>query len=316
MTAQTSPKFSRAVASIAGAAFGIGLAVSAMTQPAQAGGPLPYDAPSPPPNISVAMLYNQFASATSFYTQHGTKLGHTRIQTDVPILRLVHTFSPIDGMAWGMQVIAPYVSFLGNQRVGGANLSHQGGFAEPQLSAFIYPVNNPAEDETAVLAYFVSPPSGSYNPAIALNASTNNWVNNLEIGFTHKIFGQAKGRRLDLQVWADGYVYGDTNVSSGVHLKTDPVGQLIVYAPYYFHPQTAGYIGLSFEKTFGGKVSLVDAAGTSDTGNRTNFTRIGVVAGSFLSPTIFGQAQLATDVQARGGARNDIIFLAQIGKVF
>ncbi len=316
MTDKTASKFSRAALSVAGAAFGVGLAVAAMTLPAQAGGPLPYDAPSPPPNVSVAMLYNQFASATTFYTQHGTKLGHTNIETDVPILRLVHTFNPVDGMQWGAQLIVPYVSFLGNQRVGGQSLSHQGGFAEPQLSAFIYPLNNPAEDETAVLAYFVSPPSGSYNPSIALNASTNNWVNNLEIGFTHKIFGQAKGRRLDLQVWADGYVYGDTSVSSGVHLRTDPVGQLIVYAPYYFHPQTAGYVGLSFEKTFGGKVSVVSAAGTVDTGNRNDFTRLGIVAGSFLSPTIFGQAQLSTDLQTRGGARNNVVFLAQVGKVF
>ncbi len=309
-------KVTRSVGVAAGAAFGVALAVSSMMQPARAGGPLPYDGPAPPPNVSVAFLYNQFASASTFYTANGTKLGNTHIQTDVPVLRFVHTFSPIDGMPWGVQVIAPYVSFLGNQEVGGGSVSHQSGFAEPQLSAFLYPVNHPSQDETVVLAYFLSPPSGSYNPSIALNASTNNWVNNFEIGYMHKVFGQAKGKRLDLEVWADGYFYGNTNVQTGVHLKTDPAAQFIVYAPYYFHPQTDAYVGLSFEKTFGGKISEVNPLGTFDTGSRNNFTRIGVIAGSFLSPTIFAQAQLATDVQARGGAKNDIFFQVQVGKVF
>lgn len=306
----------RAAGLVAGAAFGVGLAMTSMTMPARAGGPLPYDGPAPPPNVSVAFLYNQFASASSFYTSNGTKLGNTRIQTDVPIVRFAHTFSPIDGMTWGLQVIEPYVGFLGDQKVGGGSLSHQSGFAEPQLSAFIYPISHPAQDEALVLAYFLSPPTGSYNRSIALNASTDNWVNNFEIGYTHKIFGQAKGKRLDLEVWADAYFYSD-NTASAAHIHTQPATQFIVYAPYYFYPKTDAYVGLSFEKTLGGKETVVEPNGfTIDTGNRNNFTRLGVIAGSFLSPTVFAQAQLATDVQARGGARNDVFFEVQVGKVF
>lgn len=316
MLDKVAKSFSRSAGLVAGAALGLGVAITSMTTPARAGGPLPYDGPAPPPNVSVAFLYNQFSSASSFYTPNGTKVGNTHIQTDVPILRFAHTFSPIDGMVWGLQVIEPYVGFLGNQQVGGQSLSHQSGFAEPLLSGFIYPINNPSQDEALVLTYFLSPPTGSYNGSIALNASTDNWVNNIEVGYTHKIFGKAKGKRLDLEVWADGYFYSD-NTSSPVHIHTDPAAQFIVYAPYYFYPKTDAYVGLSFEKTFGGKESAILPNGFSvDTGNRNNFTRIGVVAGSFLSPTVFAQAQLATDVQARGGARNDVFFQVQIGKVF
>ncbi|ABQ29712.1 hypothetical protein Acry_0488 [Acidiphilium cryptum JF-5] len=157
----------------------------------------------------------------------------------------------------------------------------------------------------------VTPLSGTAEVPLAASRR-----HNFEIGYMHKVFGQAKGKRLDLEVWADGYFYGNTNVQTGVHLKTDPAAQFIVYAPYYFHPQTDAYVGLSFEKTFGGKISEVNPLGTFDTGSRNNFTRIGVIAGSFLSPTIFAQAQLATDVQARGGAKNDIFFQVQVGKVF
>ncbi|EGO93534.1 hypothetical protein APM_3773 [Acidiphilium sp. PM] len=72
-----SGKFTGSVGVAAGAAFGVALAVSSMMQPARAAGPLPYDLNAPPPNVSVAMLYNQFASASSFYNQHGTKIGNT-----------------------------------------------------------------------------------------------------------------------------------------------------------------------------------------------------------------------------------------------
>lgn len=299
-----------------GTACGAALAVAAMTMLAHAGGPLPYDGPVPPANVSAVYIYNIFSSASNFYTQNGTRVGNTRIQTDVPVMRAVHTFSPVDGMVWGVEAIAPYVDFLGNQQIGGGSLSHQSGFAEPQLAGFIYPVNRPKQDEALVLVYFLSPPSGSYNPGYALNASTNNWVNNFEVGYTRKVFGKAGGKRLDIEVWADGYFYS-ANTARPTRIHTDPAAQFIVYTPYYFYPPKDSYVGLSFEKTFGGAVSaIVPGGGTIDTGSRNNFTRIGVIAGSFLSSTVFAEAELATDVQARGGARNDVLFEVQVGKAF
>ncbi|MGC9270534.1 transporter [Acidiphilium sp.] len=320
-------------ATFGAATLGVALVLGALTGAARAGGPLPYDGPTPPPNVSTVQLYNIFSSASSFYTSNGVELNHTHIQTDVPVLRLTHTFSPVDGMIWGIQAIEPDVAFLGGQEVGGASLSHNSGFAEPQLSAFIYPYNNPTQDGSLVLAYFLSPPTGAFNQTATLNASTNNWVNNFEVGFTHKLFGTAKSKRLDIEVWWDSYFYStNSNALYGAAqgapasvapfpttIHTEPAGQLIVYLPYYFHPQTDAYVGLSFEQTFGGKQYLttpVLGASTTDTGNRNNFTQIGAIAGSFLSPTVFAEAELSTDVRSRGGAKNDVVFLVQIGKVF
>lgn len=305
---------------VSGAALGLALAVGAMTSPARAGAPLPYDLQPPPPNINIGILYNEFSPAGSFYTADGTKLGDTHINTDVVILRYVHTFNPIDGMPWGIQVIAPVVNFLGQSRLGGEPLSSNSGFDEPILSAFIWPIHDPAHDQFLNFTYFISPPVGTYNANKVLNASTNNVVNNFEMGYGHILFGKPKAKRLDLQVWLDAYFYGVNSDGPPVgpfssKLHTQPAGQVLVFLPYYFHPQTDAYVGLSFEQTFGGKQYLTSAIGNFDTGNRNNVTTIGVNAGSFLTPTVLGQVSLTTDVRVRGGPKATT-FLLQVAKIF
>lgn len=311
---------------VASAAIAVGLGAASS---AYAGAPLVPDIIAPPPNINIGILYNQFSTAGSFYTSNGTKVGDTHIATDVPILRYVHTFSPIDGVDVGMQVIAPYVSFLGTQHIGPSPLSTNSGFAEPLLSAFAFPINDPAHDQYLNFTYFLSPPVGGYSATSQLNASTNNWVNNIEMGYSHILFGAPKAKRMDLIIWADAYFYGNNNninnTTIGVpsffgkgRLRTETAEQLIVYLPYYFSPATAGYVGLGFEQTFGGKETLRfnNVPGLiADTGNRNNITTLTLNAGTFVAPTIFVNAQLATDVRVRGGTKSTTL-LFNIGKIF
>jgi hypothetical protein len=319
MTSTRKNLASRAICTVGAA--GALLALSAAVMPAQAGGPLPYDLITPPPNVNIAIVYNEVTTGNSFYTAGGTKVGNTSVVTDVPILRFVHSFGQVFGAQWGVQIIAPDVNFIGNTKVGGQSLSNNGGFAEPQLSAFIYPYSNPTQDAYLNFTYFFSPAVGAYNRNVSLNASNNAVVNNLEVGFGHRLFGQPKGKRLDFEVWLDGYLYGNNSdgppigpFKSTVH--TEAAGQVIVYLPYYFHPQTAGYVGLSFEQTIGGKAYLSSPIGNFDTGNRNDVTTIGVNAGTFLAPTIAAQVSLTTDVRVRGGVKNNVIFLAQVAKIF
>jgi hypothetical protein len=251
-------------------------------------------------------------------------VGNTHIATDVPILRYVHTFTPIGGLNYGVQVIAPYVSFLGNQHIGPEPLSTNSGFDEPTLSAFAWPIDDPAHDQYLVMTYFLSPPVGAFNSNANLNASTHDWVNNLEVGYGHILAGQPKAKRLDFQVWYDVYFYGNNNAFGNAPFlgkeaeHTQTAQQVIVYLPYYFSPATAGYVGLGFEQTFGGKqtVSFQNIPSLSvDTGGRNDVTSLSVIAGTFVAPTIFVNAQLATDVRVRGGAKSTS-FLFNIGKIF
>ncbi|MGC8531378.1 MAG: transporter [Acidiphilium sp.] len=310
-------------------AVGAGLACFGLAGVAQAGAPLPYDFPTPPPNITVAQFYNQYLSASSYYSTNGVESGNTHVAIDVPILRIIHTFSPIDGMLPGVQVIEPYISYLGNVEVGGASLSRNNGFAEPLLSGFLKVYNDPADDQVVTLAYFFSPPTGAYNPNYVLNAGTNNYVNNFEVLYSHIVAGTPKTPHLDFDIALDSYIYSNNNNFTSGFFKgaehTQPTEQILAYLPYYFHPQTGAYVGLSFEQTFGGKQYLTGNVtlpnGFSfpykkDTGTRSDVTQVGIVAGSFVSPTVALQTELTTDVRVRGGVKNDVVFLVQVAKVF
>jgi hypothetical protein len=309
----------KALAMAATVTIGWGIAGSAY-----AGAPLVPDLITPPPNINVGIIYNQFSTADSFYTSNGTKVGNSHIATDAPIMRYVHTFSPIDGMISGVQVIAPYVAFLGNQHIGPGSLSTNSGFAEPLLSAFIFPINDPAHDQYLNFTYFISPPVGAFNSNANLNAGTKNWVNNIEAGYGHILAGQPKGKRLDFEIWADAYFYSSNNSFGSAPFvgketeHTQTAEQIIAYLPYYFAPATAGYVGLGFEQTFGGKqtVTFQNVPGlTLDTGGRNDVTSVSIIAGTFVAPTVFVNAQLATDVRVRGGAKSTTL-LFNVGKIF
>jgi hypothetical protein len=223
-------------------------------------------------------------------------------------------------MQWGVQIIAPETNFI-NSKIAGVDLPSNSGFAEPQLSAFIYPYSNPTQDAYFNVTYFISPPVGAYESSASLNSSNNQLVNNLEIGYGHRLFGPPKGQRLDFQIWLDGYIYGVNDSGPAVgpftsHEHTQPSGQVIVYLPYVINPATAGYVGLSFEQTWGGKSYLTTPIGNFDTGSRMDATTVGVNAGTFIAPTVAVQASLTTNVRVRGGVKNDVVFLAQIAKVF
>jgi hypothetical protein len=305
----------------ASAAFVAGLSASGS---AYAGAPLIPDIIAPPPNLNIGIVYDNFSTAGSYYTAGGTKVGNTHISTDVPVLRYIRTFSPIDGITNGIQVIAPYVSFLGNQHIGPGSLSTNNGFAEPDFSFFLFPINDPAHDQYLNFTYFLSPPVGAFNSNANLNASTKNWVNDLEVGYSHILAGKAKGKRLDLMLWSDTYFYTNNNSFGNAPLvgketeHTQPAEQIIAYLPYYFAPATAGYVGLGFEQTFGGKqtVSFQNVPSLSvDTGGRNDVTSISINAGTFVAPTVFVNAQLATDVRVRGGTKSTTLVF-NIGKIF
>ncbi len=309
----------KAWTALAAIVAGLGVASSAY-----AGAPLVPDLIAPPPNLNIAFIYNNFATAGSYYTSNGTKVGNTHIATDAPVFRYVRTFSPIHGIISGIQLIQPYVAFLGNQHIGPGPLSTNDGFAEPQFSFFLFPVNDPAHDQYLNFTYFLSPPVGTFNSNRNLNASTKDWVNNIEMGYSHILAGQAKGKRLDFMLWGDAYFYSNNNSFGSAPLvgketeHTQTAEQVIAYLPYYFSPATAGYVGLGFEQTFGGKqtVSFQNVPSlVVDTGGRNDVTSLSINAGTFVAPTVFVNAQLATDVRVRGGAKSTTLVF-NVGKIF
>jgi hypothetical protein len=292
---------------------------------ALAGAPLPYDALMPAPDSTIVMLYDEFAHADSSYGADGNRTASLDVKTNISIARIAHNFRRLrDGSQLGVQLLLPYVQFLGTPTQNGHALSYGSGFAEPEFSAYAKLLNDPATGQVLTAGLFLSPPMGSYEVGQTLNASSNNWVSDVQVGYLRRIARLAGGRSLALNVWCDAYFYGpNSNVEVATPhgrlfgtTRTRPAGRLLVYLPYYFRPRTAGYIGLRAEQTFGG-AQYFEAGGRSTyTGKRNEVTRLGLVAGTRLGRRYFMQASLSTDVRVRSGAGDGVDAVIQIGRRF
>ncbi|GAN82167.1 transporter [Acidocella aminolytica] len=211
---------------IAAAIFGAGLWLSAMA--AHASDPWPDEAIQPPPNTNIVLYYNAFTMAGSYGTTKGVVENHnTRVNVDLQALRYIHTFN-VQGVLAGVQLYVPYVSFIGNQRLGIDNipapqgmppgapaygpgretLSAASGFGQPSFGAFVFPFFNQSTSTGLVLGAWISPPVSSYDKNAALNYSQNLWTGELEAGFRTTLLGQPGGRNLALSVWGETYFYG------------------------------------------------------------------------------------------------------------
>ena len=306
--------------SIFGAAA-LGLTALTCGATAFAGQPEPPDMVAPPPNLTILLFYNKYSTSSNFYTSSGDQVTGTHLVTDVPILQLFHSFR-VDGTTYAAQITAPYVDFLGNQHVGPIPLSANSGFVGPVFTAMAWPIANPAEDEYLHLTYTLTTPVGSYNDLYTANPSSHNWVNDPEINFTHILLGRPQHKRLDFEISMDAFFNTNSSFNGGpvgaVTTHIQPEEQVRFYFPYYFFPKTDAYVGVGFTQTFGGKqtVTLQNVPNrVIDTGLRTDHSFISVMAGSFISRTMFVNLHFEHDVRVRGGfAATSIEF--RVGRIF
>ena len=301
------------------------LVACATTGAALAGAPLPYDAVMPAPDSTIVMVYDEYAHADAKYGADGQRTANLDVQTNISMVRIAHNFKRLqNGSQIGAQLLLPYVHFLGSPSQDGHALSFGSGFAEPEFSVYAKLLHDPAIGQVVTAGLFLSPPIGSYEVGQTLNASSNNWVGDLQLGYLRRIARLSGGRSLALNVWGDAYFYGP-NTDAAIPtahgrlvgtMHTHPAGRLLVYLPYYFHPGTSGYIGLRAEQTFGGAQDFEVGGRSIDTGKRNEVTRVGLIAGTRLGRRYFMQASLSTDVRVRSGAADTIDAVIQFGRRF
>jgi hypothetical protein len=328
---------------------------------AHASDPLPGDAIAPPVNINIGLLYEEFSDAGTFGATHGANTTEdTHISDEITVLRYVRTFDgPIET---GVQAYLPLVNFIGMQQLGvnipsplpgfpafgagKANLSNQSGFAQPSLGAFAFLVNQPATGTYAVVGPWIDPPVSSFNKNDVLSPSQNVWTYELEAGLRKMLVGTPTTPNVSVEVWGEGYVFGNNSHSAdvspevsannipaiytdfGIHnplrnqseaaatFREQPSGELRIYATYEFAPAVAAYFTPGFYQSFGGKQTYaLHGGGTADSGNRTNETQLRFILASFVSPTMQVMAIGEYDVAAHGQplARN---FEIRIAKFF
>jgi hypothetical protein len=206
--------------------------------PAYASDPLAGDAYAPAPNINMLLLYDFYHNSD----QYGGQLGDphapnatddTRFAANIFVFRFLHSFL-IDHLNAGVQVYAPYVSFLGNQQVGindigtpapgilpslgpgSAQITATSGFAQPNFSFYIFPIADPQTQTYLVIEPWISPPISSFNKNNTLNENSQNiWTFNTEFGFRTELFGTPETRNLAIELWQETYFYG-TNSNSAL----------------------------------------------------------------------------------------------------
>ncbi|HUW80746.1 MAG TPA: transporter, partial [Acidocella sp.] len=275
--------------------------------------PLPGDGIAPPVNVNIGMFYNEFTSANEIGALHGTSYDHsTRIPTNISVARYIRTFD-VAGFLSGAQIYEPYVAFIGSDEAGisnipgpyvpalggqlpsygagHANLSHNGGFGQPNIGLFSYLINNPATGTYGVVAPWIAPPVSSFNKNYSLNPAQNVWTYELELGFRTTLLGTPTTRNLSIELWSETYLFGANNnsayVSPAVYannipsiysvyhvlsgglipdsnpLQTasatpasfheQPSQEIRVYLPYEFAPSMGAFIAPGFYQSFGGK---------------------------------------------------------------
>jgi hypothetical protein len=334
--------------------------------------PLPGDLVAPPVNLNIGLLYDVYNNTGQYGPAHGDAYKtDTRFSDNITVARYIHLFS-LDGYTAGVQAYLPYVAFLGNQQIGSnlgslapgllppvgavkANYSRESGFSQPNFSAFIYPINDPATGTYAVISPWISPPLSSFSKNKAINPAENVWTYEMELGYRMTLLGSPKGRNLSVEFWGEGYLFGQNGSSSDVSptvtandlpaayafahefinpeipganpietqtvtpatFREQPSEEFRVYLPYEIAPAMDAYIAPGIFQSFGGKQTYkIHANGEIvDSGLRTNETQLRLVAATFVSPTT--QIILAGyyDLAAHGGPLNRTLEI-RIGMFF
>ncbi len=338
---------------------------------ARASDPLPGDAVAPPVNINIGLLYDEVSTADRYAPAHGSdQRTDTHLSDDIAVARYIRTFS-LGGYSSGVQVFVPRVWFLGQQRVGTslpsaapgllppigrgrADLSAQNGFGQPNFGAFIFPINDKVTGTYLLFGPWIDPPVSSFNKNDSVNPGENVWTYEAESAFHTTLLGTPKTPNLQLEIWGEGYLYGQNSSSAVVspqvtaddlppiyafahaHInpaipggnpispksatpatfREQPTAEMRVYLPYQFYPRTAAFVAPGFFQSFGGKQTYkVNGLGVIDSGNRTNETQLRLVAGTFLTPTVQVLAAGYYDLAARGGALNRTV-VVRLGLLF
>ncbi len=192
--------------------------------------PLAGDAYAPDPNTTILMLYDFYHNDDVYGGQlgdpHGPDAHDTKITANIVVPRYLHSFA-LDGYNAGVQAYVPYISYLGDQRIGinnlgtpapgllpslgpgRANIDATTGFAQPNFAFYLFPISDRKTGTYFIIQPWISPPISSFNKNNTLNLSQQNvWTFTSEFGFRTLLLGTPQTQNLALEVWQETYLYG------------------------------------------------------------------------------------------------------------
>lgn len=279
----------------AGAALALTIAGCVGASSAWAAEADPGDYVAAPPGTDLALLYYQHSSAGTYRDADGDKVaGHSRFRSDIGIFRYVH-FAELWGYTIDPQVVLPF-GRLDDARLGGADIQGNSGIGDPQFTATLWLLNDPAAKRWFGISPFVVAPLGTYDKHEAFNLGENRWKGIVQAGYV-----QGLGECFSWDWIGDVTWYGrnDEAGDGNQTLRQQRSYQMINWLSY--HLDGGSRLAVGYSTTHGGKQELDG----EDTGSRTRVDQWRALYATPVGTASQFQVALAKDLNVRGGFERD-----------
>lgn len=255
-----------------------------------------------PSGTTIGLLYFNYGTSKTLNVDGAGNIPGSKLQTEVGLLRGLH-YTDIGGVPVLFHAILPFGS-ISTARIGGVDQPVDDGFGDLTLGATVYPIHsNDPTGTTLGFSTFISAPTGAYD-ANKLSLGSGTWTFTPQIGLQ-----QGLGNGFFLDVYADTAFRLD-HTESGQDISRSPSTELQAYLRYQFDQKTSvsfGYAGF-----FGGKSEVNDVY----TGLKTRSDQLRLFANTFVLPDVQLQGMVGTDLDAKGGFKQDFVTQVRLMKLF
>ncbi len=248
-----------------------------------------------PPGTNLFLDYYIYEHLGEFSFGNGpTFKKDTGSEVNVAVARYVH-YSEVFGHPAGFEVYQAFGS-IADTSIGGQHLNNAFGAQNLALAGFFWPYANPQNHQYFVVAGWLYPPTGTYDPHSVINLGDNRWSGDLQLGWS-----QAIGPHFSYEIGEDTMFYADnTNAFPGHQtLSQNPTYRVQAFVNWRWTPGFQTSFG--YEGFFGG-VQQLD--GTQN-GMKTDEHRLRVIGSDFITPALQVLLELNHVVAASGGFKQD-----------
>ena len=289
-----------------------GLLAISLSAPCRAIDYQPFDWVPLPPRSSVAMLYYQFSTRSEFDNTIAGRISKgTRLDSHVGIARYLY-YQEALGVPYVLDVLLPFGT-LRNGRIGGVDLGHASGLADPTLSLGFWALSQPKAKRYLSSVSFLTFPLGSYDAGRPLNVGNHRFQHDLQADFTQGFLG-----KLTLDLSADWIWYGPNDRAGSGRQRLTQNSSFGTYAWLSFDTTSLwlsplpSAISVGYAGTYGGKQQLDGV----ETGAETGEQQLRVSYAQFVTPSLQALLSLSRDVSVRGQFKQDFGLLARMAAVF
>ncbi|WP_455925192.1 transporter [Pseudomonas putida] len=258
-----------------------------------------------PAGMNALLLYAQHAESSDYYQQGDKVSSHFKLQTDVSLLRYIHSIAVGDNAVVEPQFILPY----GHLHASGdaSALGQTTGTGDLILGAPVKWTLPAANKDVVSLAPYLYVPTGSYDHNDALNLGENRWRLVLQGAYIHHF---NEHWALDTAADVAWFSHNDDYTATGATLKQQARYEYQAYLRYNLSAATQFAVGGG--RIEGGKTQ-VDGVDQDD---RTDTTYLRVMATHMLTPSWQMQVEAGRDLDVEQGFKEKARVNVRLAKLF